>query len=158
MSFGLVIAILTRVLLVALFLPFSALDKLLNFKGAVAQAREVAPPNGLATLLIVAGLAVEVSMSAAILAGVADRAAALVLSGYCVVTALLWKQFWTPGDFRSGGSESRARALFWDFWKNLALAGGFLLLTFGPSSNTAQAFFAAPFASSHPYQIEPDRP
>jgi putative oxidoreductase len=158
MSLALAITILTRVLLVALFLPFSALDKLLNFKGAVAQAREAVRSDRLAALLIVAGLAIEVAMSAAILAGIADRAAALVLSGYCVVTAVLWKQFWTPGDFWSGGPAGRARALFWDFWKNLALAGGFLLLTFGPSASTAKTFFAAPLASSHPYQVDPGRP
>ena len=34
------VAVAARVLLVALFLPFSALDKLLNFKQAVGQAAE----------------------------------------------------------------------------------------------------------------------
>ena len=41
LSIGLTAAI--RVVLVLLFLPFSALDKLGNFRGAIAQAREVAP-------------------------------------------------------------------------------------------------------------------
>jgi uncharacterized membrane protein YphA (DoxX/SURF4 family) len=34
-----------------------------------------------------------------VLTGIADRFAAFVLAGYCGVTALLWKQFWKPGDF-----------------------------------------------------------
>jgi putative oxidoreductase len=32
-------------------------------------------------------------MSLAVLTGVADRLAALILAGYCLLTALLWKQF-----------------------------------------------------------------
>ncbi|MBZ9889209.1 hypothetical protein LB559_14805 [Mesorhizobium sp. BR1-1-3] len=52
------------------------------------------------------------------------RLAALILAGYCLVTALLWKQFWRRPDFRLKG-RSEARDVFWDFLKNLALAGGF---------------------------------
>ena len=63
-------------------------------------------------------------MSAGVVSGVADRACAFVLAGYCALTALLWKQFWRPGDFWIS-STGKARALFWDFWKNLALAAGF---------------------------------
>ena len=69
-------------------------------------------------------------MPLAILTGTADRAAAFILAGYCMVTALLWKQFWTPGDFWRAG-DSKARNLFWDFLKNFSLAGGFLVLTIG---------------------------
>jgi len=150
MGAGVVIAFGVRLLLVLLFLPFSALDKILNFKGAVAQARQAAPSQALATLLILGGLSVEIGMSAAILIGVADRLAALVLATYCVATALMWKQFWRPGDFWSN-PDGRARGLFWDFWKNLALAGGFLLLTFGGTARSTGAFLAAPLSSTHPY-------
>ena len=38
-------------------------------------------------------------MSLGVVTGLADRACAFVLAGYCGVTALLWKQFWKPGDF-----------------------------------------------------------
>ena len=69
-------------------------------------------------------------MSLAILTGFADRLAAFILGGYCLVTALLWKQFWATPDFRLQGA-SQGREVFWDFLKNLALAGGFLLLAFG---------------------------
>jgi len=154
---GLAIAFGIRLLLVLLFLPFSALDKILNFRGAVAQARQAAPSQVLATLLILGGLSIEIFMSAAILIGVADRLAALVLAAYCIATALLWKQFWKPGDFWSNPA-GQARALFWDFWKNLALAGGFLLLTFGATAPSASAFLAAPFSSTHPYAAASDAP
>ena len=139
-----------RCLLVVLFLPFSALDKILNFQGAIAQARQAVASQALAVGLIIAGLGVEIFMSLGILSGVADRFAAFVLGGYCVVTALLWKQFWLPGDFWRAG-ESKARDLFWDFLKNFSLAGGFLLFAFGTSSVATRAFLSHPFASSHPY-------
>lgn len=148
------IAFAVRLLLVLLFLPFSALDKILNFRGAVGQARERVSSAGIARALIFAGLFVEVVMSAGILTGIADRAAAFVLAGYCGVTALLWKQFWRPGDFWAG-SDSRGRGLFWDFLKNFALAGGFLLITFGTGADTVRHFLADPLASSHPYRTTP---
>jgi putative oxidoreductase len=145
-----VVAFGVRALLVMLFLPFSALDKILNFRQAVGQAAEAVPNRSLATALIFAGFGVEVVMSLAILTGIADRMAAFVLAGYCIVTALLWKQFWRRPDFRLRGA-SRGRDTFWDFLKNLALAGGFLTLALGASANGFQQFMAHPLALSHPY-------
>lgn len=142
------IAFLTRTLLVALFLPFSALDKVLNFDAAEAQAAQGAPLWA-APVLIGGGLAIEVLMSAAILTGVMDRLAALVLASYCIVTALLWKRFWKVSEFRLKGPGDRE--LFWEFWKNMALAGGFLLLTSGGDATGVQRFINHPLAYSYPY-------
>jgi putative oxidoreductase len=147
-----VIALGVRVMLVLLFLPFSALDKLFEFDSAVGQAKQAVSSVAAARVLIVVGFCVEVFMSAAVLTGIADRAGAFILAGYCVVTALLWKQFWRPGDFWSRG-KSQGRELFWDFWKNFAVAGGFLLITFGTSAATVGQFFANPLSSSHPYSF-----
>ena len=96
-------------LLVALFFPFSALDKILNFEQAIGQAAEPRLPAPWRRLLILAGLGVEISCRSAILTGVADRLAAFMLAGYCVVTALLWKQFWKAPDFRLRGTAEGAR-------------------------------------------------
>ena len=52
---GIVMAFAARVLLVLLFLPFSALDKILNFKAAVGQATEAIPSRLLAKIAIFAG-------------------------------------------------------------------------------------------------------
>jgi putative oxidoreductase len=145
------LALLARLSLVLLFFPFSALDKVLNFGLAVKQAEAHASPS-LARLLILCGLGVEVIMSLGVLTGVADRFAALVLALYCVVTAVLWKQFWSEPDFRLVGA-SKGREVFWDFLKNLAVAGGFLMLSFGASAASVQAFLDAPFASHRPYQL-----
>ena len=51
MTLTLAIVLSTRILLCALFLPFSALDKVLNFDGAVAQARQVVPSRAAAAAL-----------------------------------------------------------------------------------------------------------
>ena len=149
---SIVVAFACRALLVMLFLPFSALDKILNFKQAIGQAAEAAPSRSLATALIFAGFGVEVIMSLAILTGIADRMAAVIFAGYCIVTAFLWKPFWKTPDFRLQGA-SRGREIFWDFLKNLALAGGFLALAFGASASGFQQFLAHPLSSSHPYSL-----
>jgi putative oxidoreductase len=141
---------LSRCLLVLLFLPFSALDKLLNREQAIAQASRAIPSRSIAITLLVAGFSVEVLMSLAILTGIADRVAAFVLAGYCIVTALLWKRFWMTADFRLRGA-SKGRDVFWDFLKNLALAGGFLMLAFGSNAAGVSDFLAHPLDSSHPY-------
>ncbi|HEY7930409.1 MAG TPA: DoxX family protein [Steroidobacteraceae bacterium] len=143
---------IARCLLVLLFLPFSALDKLLNFEAAVGQAAQATSSRPLATLLIIGGFSIEVLMSLAVLAGVFDRLAALVLALYCILTALLWKRFWREPDFRLRG-PSRGRDVFWDFCKNLAVAGGFLVLALGTSASQARRFWHDPLASTHPYQL-----
>jgi len=149
--FNIVLVALSRCLLVLLFLPFSALDKVLNFNDAEAQAALALRSRALSRLAILVGFLIEVLMSLGVVSGVADRAAALVLAAYCAATALLWKQFWKSGDFRLRGS-SRGRDTFWDFLKNLALAGGFLSLTFGGRAMGVEDFLHHPFDSSHPYR------
>lgn len=145
------IIFLLRCLLIALFLPFSALDKVLNTHQAIAQAGKVVRPRNIATVLIVVGGIVEVVMSLAIVTGFTDRLAAFVLGGYCLTTAVWWKRFWTISDFRLTGS-SKGRDVFWDFLKNIALAGAFFLLAFGDNAAGVRGFFLDPLGSTHPYQ------
>ncbi len=147
-SLAILVAFVQRLVLVLLFLPFSAADKILNFRGAEKQAAEFSPAA--APLLIGVGIFVEIFMSLGVLTGVADRFAGFILGGYCGVTALLWKQFWRPGDFWSGG---KGRELFWDFLKNFALGAGFMFVTFGTGPADIGGFLSHPFASSHPYSI-----
>ena len=144
-----IVILLVRYGLVVLFFPASALDKIINFRGAVGQAAEVFP-GALATLTILAGLFIEIVMPLGILTGVADRLAAFIMAGYCAATAVLFKRFWQPGDFWKAG-QSRARDLFWDCLKNFSLAAGFLLITVGVGGHGLGAFLAHPFASTHPY-------
>ena len=117
------------------------------------QAEAIAHTRALAAALILIGLALEVFGSLAVLTGVFDRVAGLALAAYCAATAVLWKQFWKPGDFWASPTGA-GRSLFWDFLKNFAVAGGFLLVAFGTSAQSAAAFFAHPFEFSHPYRLQ----
>lgn len=150
MSTVAIAALIVRCGLVLLFLPFSALDKVFNFGGAVQQAREIFRPRTLGIAVILIGLAIEVFMSLGIVTGIADRAAALVMAAYCASTAILFKRFWEPGDFWSNAA-GKGRALFWDCLKNLSLGAGFLLITLGADGSGLAPFLAHPLASSHPY-------
>ncbi len=150
MTIEIVITLLVRLSLVLLFLPFSALDKLLNFSDATHQAAQTFSSATVAKTLICGGIFVEIFMSLGILTGFADRLAGLVLAGYCATTALLWKRFWKEGDFTLVG-KSEGREVFWDFLKNFAVAGGFLMVTFGPNAGSVDAFFKSPLSSTHPY-------
>lgn len=143
-------ALVVRCGLVLLFLPFSALDKILAFRHATAQAQQVFKPRLLAMLLIICGITIEILMSLGVITGIADRACALVLAGYCAATAVLYKQFWAQGDFWAN-PDGKGRGLFWDFLKNLSLGAGFLLIVVGPSGLGLQPFLDHPFASSQPY-------
>jgi putative oxidoreductase len=148
---NIILVAISRCLLVLLFLPFSALDKVLNFSDAEGQASIAIHNRTLSRLAILSGFCIEVMMSLGVVSGVADRAAALVLAAYCAATALLWKQFWKSGDFRLQG-PSRGRDTFWDFLKNFALAGGFLTLAFAGHAVGVGDFLHHPFDSSHPYR------
>jgi putative oxidoreductase len=145
-----IVIMIVRYGIVVLFFPASALDKILNFNGAVKQALQVFKSHQIAAAMILAGLFVELVMPLGILTGIADRLAAFILAGYCAVTAVLFKRFWEPGDFWKSG-DSKGRELFWDFLKNFSLASGFLLITVGIDGHAWQTFVTQPLASSHPY-------
>src|SRR5262249_20716473 len=95
---------------------------------------------------------VEVFMSAGVVSGVAERAWAFVLCGYCAVAGLVLKQVWRPRGFW-GSSDGKGRALVWGFWKNLAFAAGFLLIVFGTDASSIAQFLAHPTIQSHPYRL-----
>lgn len=143
-------SVLIRCSLIALFLPFSALDKILNHGAAVDDAQAKVPSKALANVMIGMGLFIEVVMSAAVLTGWHDRLAAVILAAYCGATALLFKQFWTSPDFRLKG-PSQGREVFWDFLKNFAVAGGFLILATGGTAYGVQHLIHHPLSSSQPY-------
>jgi putative oxidoreductase len=140
--------LLARICLVCMF-PFSGLDKILHWQDAVKQANSSFLPDG--RLLIILGMAVEFITPVCIVLGWHDRLAAFILAGFCVVTAILYHQFWTYGDFWAP-SASAGRSHFWDFTKNFGLAGGLLLLiiagSFLPLTTVlTQPLSAAPMAA-----------
>ena len=103
--------LLARCLLAFLFLH-EAWSKLLNYDGAVRYTEAF----GLPGFTLAPAIALEAIGGVLILTGVGTRAAAFLLSGFCVVTALIFHT--KLGD----------RNQLLHFEKNLALAGGFLVL------------------------------
>ena len=146
------VAFVVRFGLVLLFLPFSALDKVLGFNRAVRQAQQMFSSRPTAVAMILIGLGVEIFCSLGIVTGIADRASAFLIAGYCVATAVLFKRFWAQGDFWSD-PDGKGRSLFWDFLKNLSLGAGFLLIVVGADGSGLAPFLAHPFSSSHPYGV-----
>ena len=149
-----IVTLVVRYGLVLLFLPFSALDKILGFDQAVKQAQSIFKARPIAISMILIALVVEVGCTLGVVTGVADRACALVVAGYCAATAVLYKQFWAQGDFWSD-PDGKGRTLLWDFLKNLSLGAGFLLIVIGTDGTGLAPFLHAPFASSHPYGAQP---
>jgi putative oxidoreductase len=148
------VALVVRFGLVLLFLPFSALDKILDFNHAMRQAQQMFSSRPTAVAMILIGLGVEIFCSLGIVTGIADRASAFLIAGYCAATAILFKRFWAQGDFWSD-PDGKGRTLFWDFLKNLSLGAGFLLIVVGADGSGLAPFLAHPFASSHPYGVHP---
>lgn len=151
MTTAAVAALAVRSGLVLLFLPFSALDKIFGFDHAVKQAQQVFKPRSVAIGLILMGLFIEIVCTLGVVTGIADRACAVVIAGYCGTTAVLYKRFWAQGDFWSD-PDGKGRTLLWDFLKNLSLGAGFLIIVVGTDGAGLAPFLHDPLASSHPYK------
>ena len=124
---------LARICLVVIF-PFSGLDKILNWESALEQANSSILPGG--PVLLVLAMIVEFVTPVCIVSGWYDGPAALVLAGYCTITALLYHNFWAYPRFWSPASEGYPHV--WDFLKNFGVVGGLLLVALG-SDPVAQA-------------------
>ena len=142
-TFDLIVPIAARLCLVALFPP-SAMEKILDWKDCLAQARSSFLPGG--GVLLALGTAVELACPFAILFGWHDRLAAFVLAGFCAATAILYKPFWSKPDFWHRG-KSAARLDFWDFLKNFAVAGGLILFMLQEGSMPFTDVMHAPLSS-----------
>lgn len=119
--------ILARLTLVAMF-PFSAADKIWHWDNALGQTRSSGLPGGV--IMLVLAILVEGLTPICILLGWMDRPAAVLLAGFCVVTAFLYHPFWACADFFSASDASKGRDHFWQFLKNFGLVGGLLLVVF----------------------------
>lgn len=143
------VPLVIRICLVVLF-PFSALDKIFDWNGALKQAKSSFLPTTIAPVLLVLAIIVELVTPFCIVIGWHDRLAAFVLAGFCVVSALLYHNFWKYSDFWVKG-DSTARSHFWDFLKNFGLVGGLLLVTFGTTLVPADKVAQHPLSSTPIY-------
>ena len=143
--------LLFRFCLVVLF-PFSSLDKIFNWHGALKQANEGILPGG--PVLLIAAIFVEIGTSVSIVTGTYDRAGAALLAFYCVVTALLYHQFWACGDFFAKG-DSKGRQHFWEFLKNFGLVGGLGLIILGAPLASLDYVAQHPLSSTPAFSVAP---
>jgi len=136
--------LLARILLVCMF-PFSGIDKILHWGDALKQANSSFLPCGPCLLLM--GMTIEFLTPVCIVFGWHDHIAALILAGYCAITAILFHNFWVYPDFWAKG-DSVGRNHFWDFTKNFCLVGGLLMLIATASFNPLQIIITHPLASA----------
>jgi len=100
-----------RVLLVAIFLP-EAWATIRGYENAVAYVERFGIPG----LLLPFAIALEIAAPILIAIGWYTRLAALALAGFSLLTAFVFHR-----DFANANQELH-------FWKNLAMAGGFIVL------------------------------
>ena len=153
MNIAPVAAFVARSGVVLLFFPFSALNKVFDFKDGVKQAEQDFHDPIIARIVLVIGLTIEVICSLGIITGVADRISAVILTVFCLATALLYKQFWAQGDFWSNPT-GKGRNMMWEFLKNVSLGAGILLIAVGTDGSGVKPFLDHPLQSSHPYSSE----
>ena len=124
------VALLGRLLIAALFIP-AGIAKIGGFAGTAGYIASKGLP--MPELGAVIAILVEVGVAAALLIGFKARWAALVLALFTLAAATLFHNYWAlPAD------QQMMQQLL--FNKNLAVAGGLLVLTaFGPGALSLDA-------------------
>jgi putative oxidoreductase len=147
---SILVPILARLCLVVMF-PFSAADKVFHWHESIAQARSAPLPG--ASWMLIAAIIVEFFTPFMIVFGFEARAAAFVLAGFCVITGVLYHQFWNYPDFWS--KEGIGRAHLWDFLKNFGLVGGLLLVVCAGPPVGLDAILTHPLSSPSYQAVSP---
>lgn len=107
-----------RILITAMFL-FSGAMKLIDVSGTAAHIEQAGLP--LPSVLAVLTGVFEIGAGLMVLVGWHARIAAWALAGFCVLSGLLFHNFWAfPAD------QQVAQML--NLFKNVTIAGGFILL------------------------------
>ena len=129
-----VAALLGRILLSLIFIT-SGFGKIAGFAGVVGYIGSKGLPA--ASVVAVLTILVELGGGLAVLVGFLSRWAALALAVFCVLAAFIFHTYWgVPADQVMGQQIN--------FWKNISIAGGFLMLTaFGPGGISIDAKRAA---------------
>jgi putative oxidoreductase len=112
------VLLIARILLAILFLT-SGWGKLTGYSGTVAYMTQIGVP--LPAVATVVAIAVEFLGSIALILGIWTRPLAVLFALFTLATAFLGHHFWTME-----GAERYANSI--NFYKNLSIVGGFLLL------------------------------
>jgi putative oxidoreductase len=117
------LALIGRVLIALLFIP-AGFGKLTGFAGAVGYIASAGLP--LPQLGAAIAIVVELGLGIMLLVGFKSRLAAIVIAVFTVAAAIFFHNYWAmPAD------KAYVNQLM--FFKNLAIAGGLLLIAaFGP--------------------------
>ena len=124
------LALLGRILLAALFIT-SGFHKITGFEATVGYIASKGLP--LASLGAVIAIVVEFFGGIAVLVGFQTRWVALVMAIFTLAAGIFFHNFWSvPAD--------QVQNMFIHFWKNVSIAGGFLMLAaFGPGTISLDA-------------------
>ena len=95
--------------------------KLLGYAGFVGYLNAKGVPY--ASYAAIVATVIELLGGLALVLGVRARAVGFLLAGYAIVTAVFGHDFWNMTQ-----AAAQQEAVI-HFWKNVAIAGGFLLLT-----------------------------
>ncbi len=121
-----------RLLLLALFLIFGW-QKLTNFTGTVGYMTATGVP--LPHIAAIVAIIVEVFVAAALVLGICTRPLALLMAVYTLATGFLAHHYWTMTGMARFENEI-------NFYKNLSIIGGFLLLyVTGPGKYALRRLF-----------------
>lgn len=112
------VILFARVLLATLFLVFGW-SKLMDFAGTSGYMQQLGVPASLFAAVI--AVAVELGAAALVVAGLWTRSAACLLAIYTIAAGFIGHPFWL-----SEGEQRYIDAV--NFYKNLCIAGGYLLL------------------------------
>ncbi len=112
------VILLARILLATLFLVFGW-QKLLDVEGTTAYMQQLGVPG--AGFMALLAAAIELGAGIMLIAGLWTRPVACLLVLYCVTAGVLGHPFWA-----SEGAQRYTDTV--NFYKNLCIAGGCLLL------------------------------
>lgn len=112
------VALVARVLLVVLFVIFGW-GKLTNYAGTVGYMAMTGAPAPQISAAI--AIAIEFFAGIAILFGIFARPLALLMALYTLATAFIGHHYWTMSGAAQLANET-------NFYKNVSIIGGFLLL------------------------------
>ena len=110
--------LLARIMLMTLFL-ITGWQKLTDFSGTVSYMKTTATPLPVVSTIV--AIVVEFFFGIGIILGVWTRILAWIFVAFTLATALLGHRYW-----RLQGEERHANLL--NFYKNVSIAGGLLLL------------------------------
>lgn len=112
------VILVARILLVLLFLIFG-LDKITGFSGTVGYMAHSGLPLPWAAAVV--AIVIEFFVSIVLVIGVYTRPLALVMALYTLATAVIGHPYWSMTGMAAFQAEI-------NFFKNVSIVGGFLLL------------------------------